>query len=96
VVFGQVAAADGVFSFCDSQLRAGHHEVRCCWTPILMIDGISQTPVSPPPLRRGRFAQSSVDDDDVSGAAGPVPAELPELAGFRDNTRAGERGVVVN
>ena len=60
-----------------------------------MIDGISQTPVSPPPLRRGRFAHSSVDDD-VYGAAGPVPTELPELEGFRDDTRAGERGVAVN
>ena len=35
-------------------------------------------------------------DDDVYGAADPVPTELPELAGFRDDTRAGERGVAVN
>jgi hypothetical protein len=96
VLIRQVAAAEGGFSSCDSQLRAGHHQVRCCWTPILMIDGISQTPVSPPPLRRGRFAQLSVDDDDVSGAAGPVPAELPELAGFRPAGRVAQRGVAVN
>ena len=61
-----------------------------------MIDGISQTPVSPPPLRRGRFAQSSVDDDDVYGAAGPVPPQLPELAGFRPAGRVAQRGVAVN
>jgi hypothetical protein len=29
----------------------------------------------------------------VYGAAGPVPAERRELEGFRDDTRAGERGV---
>ena len=58
-----------------------------------MIDVISETPASL--LRRWRFAHSSVDDD-VYGAAGPVPAELRELAGFRDDTRAGERGLFVN
>jgi hypothetical protein len=29
----------------------------------------------------------------VSGAAGPAPAQPRELEGFRDDTRAGERGV---
>ena len=55
-----------------------------------MIDGISETP--PSLLRRWRFAHSSVDDD-VYAAAGPVPAKRRELAGFRDDTWAGERGV---
>jgi hypothetical protein len=95
VVIRQIAAAEGVFLSCYIHLRAGLHEVRCCWTPILRIDGISETPLSPPPLRCWRFAHSSVDDD-VYGAAGPVPAERRELVGLRDDTRAGERGVAVN
>ena len=62
---------------------------------MLMIDGISGRRVAPA-FSPWALRALSVDDDDVSGAAGPVPAELPELAGFRPAGRVAQRGVAVN